>query len=60
MTQKETGIVLKSAIYVATSHLTTDLKNPLKLFYDYSDFSIPCSKIATKSLQYALQKGCHR
>ena len=28
------------------------------MFYDYSDFSILCSKIATESFQYALQKGC--
>ena len=35
------------------------MKNPLKLFYNYSDFSILCLKIVTKSLRYALQKGRH-
>ena len=35
------------------------MKNPLKLFYNYIDFSILCLKIATKSLWYVLQKGCH-
>ena len=30
----------------------------LNLFYNYSDFSILCSKIATESLRYVLQKGC--
>ena len=29
---------------------TTDVKNPLKLFNDYSEFSILCSKIASESL----------
>ena len=47
--------MLKHLIYIND---TTDLKNPLKLFYDYSDFSIFCSKIATESLLQALQKGC--
>ena len=37
---------------------TTDVKNPLKSFFDCSDFSIHCSKIATESLPQALQKGC--
>ena len=36
---------------------TVDTKNPVKLFYSYSDFSILCSKIATESIRYALQKG---
>ena len=33
-----------------TIHGTTNVKNPLKLFYNYIDFSILCLKIATKSL----------
>ena len=36
---------------------TVDTKNPVKLFYSYSDFSILCSKIVTESIRYALQKG---
>ena len=28
---------------------TTDVKNPLKLFYNYIDFSILCSELVTKS-----------
>ena len=36
---------------------TIDVHDPVKLFYEYGDFVILCSKIATESIRYALQNG---